>query len=73
MIQRHFKIAILIVLILTLTFGLVIVNVNTTEQQDEEKYNTIGTGSMPADTMEERAEMRKMTAMANYNTEDPDT
>lgn len=75
MIEKQFKIAVLICLILTLTFGLV-VDLDGVEEQSlngDVEHNSISTGSMPADTIEERAEMRKMTAMVDYKSEDLDT
>lgn len=35
---------------------------NADSENTKEPVQTISTGSMPADTLEERAEMRKMTA-----------
>lgn len=70
MIARHFKIFVLVCLLISLGIGFAVTDFNEAEERGENteySSNTISTGSMPADTMEERAKMRKLTAMADYN------
>lgn len=70
MIARHFKIFVLVCLLISLGIGFAVTDFNEAEERGENteySSNTISTGSMPADTMEERAKMRKLTAMDDYN------
>lgn len=70
MIARHFKIFVLVCLLISLGIGFAVTDFNEAEERGENteySSNTISTGSMPADTMEERAKMRKLTAMTDYN------
>lgn len=74
------KVIFLILFLLSLTIVLgtsipLIEDVDRYSDKDSKKFEqtrnngVISTGNMPADTMEERAEMRKLTAMADYQPE----
>lgn len=72
-ISRRIILGFLILGLLALTVGIGFEyqedNDTRKSSSDEEPVQTISTGSMPADTLEERAEMRKMTATV-YNHSD---
>jgi len=71
-IGRKIIIGFLILGLLITTVGLIFEYQDSRNSESEsttEAVQTISTGSMPADTLEERAEMRKMTATV-YNHSD---
>lgn len=73
MIERYFKFFTIASLVLGLAVGFTIIGFGETGKDGiymsdaGSAEQTISTGSMPADTMEKRGEMRKMTAISNYH------
>lgn len=72
MIERYVKLITIASLVLSLAVGFTIIDLGETGKNGIDVSDTgsaeqtISTGSMPADTMEDRAEMRKMTATSDY-------
>lgn len=74
--SSNFIFLILLLVSLTLVLGFSVLSISedvdeytnkdTQNSEDTANNGVISTGNMPADTMEERAEMRKLTAMADY-------